>query len=106
MLECIAQRIKRTMVTHGAIDRYSLDPALSDLMLRFIADPVNVWLDHPNRVFSIGDRLEEEYHTKVEPFTVQHPEPVRKQAKSFRRHYKRIKDMLAHLRTCERSTPT
>ena len=107
MLECIAIRIKRTMVRHGAIARYNIDPDLSDLMLRFIADPVNVWLDHTNDVFAIGDRLENEYHTKVEPFTVQpHPEPVRKQAKSFKRHYKRIKDLLAHLRTCERSNPT
>ena len=106
MIECIAIRIKITLIDNDAINRYNIEPPLAGLIRRFVADPVNVWLNEPDQVYSIGDRLEEVYQGHIEPLTHRpNPKDVRNEARSFRIHQKKIRSLLRHLQRCERETP-
>ena len=102
LLECIAVRLKITFIKNDNLNRFGIDTAISSVIRRFVTDPVNTWLDEPDHVYNIGNWLHQEFKSKVEHFQFQpHPKPLRDEAKEFRRHYERIRDMLSHLRSCE-----
>ena len=106
LIECIAARCKITMLQHGALGRYPFPADLVDLLNRFMADPINTWLDFPAQVYGLGPRLEQFFFAHIEPLQRQpNPKPVRGEARNFRIHYERIRDMLVVLRSCEQPTP-
>ena len=106
LIECIAARIKITMVHRGALGRYPFPADLADLLNRFMADPINMWLDFPTQVYGLGPRLEQFFFANIDPLQEEpNPKPVRDEAKSFRRHYERIRDMLLVLKSCEQPMP-
>ena len=107
LTECIAARLKITLVRRHALNRYPFPADLAALMTRFMADPINTWLDFPEEVYNIGPRLERFFDAHIEPLQYEpNPKPIRDEAKSFRRHFKRIRDMLVVLQRCEQPPVT
>ena len=98
-LECLAIRMS-TRLRFDAANGFAIPAETTRFMHAFVADPVRVWLDHSQRLYSLGHELDAAYDTAVLR-TDDGSKESRKEIKEYRLHADSLKKMILNLQACD-----
>ena len=98
-LECLAIRMS-TRLRFDAANGFAIPVPTREFMEAFVADPVRAWLDHSQRLYSLGTELDAAYDTAVLP-TDDGTKARRKEVKEYRLHVDSLKKMILNLQACD-----
>ena len=101
ILECLSVRLA-TRLRFDAANGYAIEPAVTALMTRFIADPYRVWLDETHAFYNLPNELMR-MHATVVTATLDGSTQRRREANEYRLHAESVGKMVQSLRACERA---
>ena len=101
MLNCLGVRIQ-TRLHYDKENGYRIDPVLTNVMERFVANPVGFWLDEHAQFVTLPDALDLMYVTVVSGTAVD--EESRREAKHYNKHAEAIRKVVESIGRCEQSS--
>ena len=103
MFNCLAIRVQ-TRLQFDAANGYRIEPAVTQFMQRFVADPQRVWLDEQKYFRALPDILDLMYTNVVLPTAVN--KNGKREAKEYHWHKDSIRKIVESIGRCEQSAST